>query len=112
MPTNRKPTRRGRRPPRYTAETLALFAELEAAPPRRLSRQDFKDKECQLARLLGLPPPWLSGSSVLDRERAPCRPEGMCAREDWFRCRDMRQKLLEAAAQSAGKTGAGSRALD
>ena len=84
------------RRPRFSAEALALFVELERVPPRRRHRQDFRDKTHELARLLGLVDEWWGGNCVTDRSRAPCHPRWCVAHHDWFRVRGVREALLEA----------------
>ena len=79
---------------------LALFAEIERMPQRG---QQFKDRSRELARLLGLTSEWWTGNSVNDRSAEPCHPEGHVAREDWFRCRDVRDALLVAVAKVSDK---------
>jgi hypothetical protein len=39
-------------------------------------------------------------NSVLDRSRRTCHPPGYIARDDWFRCRAVREQLLAAAAEA------------
>jgi hypothetical protein len=87
------------RPP-FRPAALALFVELEAVPPRRRRARAFKDKEIALAKMLGLDPPWLTGCSVLDRDRSPCWPEGHHSRDRWFRVRTVREALLTASAEA------------
>ena len=50
MPTNRTTIRRRYRPPAFSAQALALFAELERCP--RLKAGDPRERE--LAEMLGL----------------------------------------------------------
>jgi hypothetical protein len=101
----------------FSAEAIALFIELEAVAVRRRKLEEFRDRERELAGLLGLGAEFfLSCCSVLDRERTPCWPPWCAAHADWHRVRAVR----EAAAGSgryaglkrnrAGcRTGAGSR---
>jgi hypothetical protein len=96
MPTNRTAIRRSRRPPRFSAEALALFAELEQLPARRLDQPPNREKSKRLAALLGLSESWWGGCSVTDRERAPCWPPWLVAHHDWYRVRAVREQLLEA----------------
>jgi hypothetical protein len=98
--------------PTFDDEALALFVALEGVPMRRRGSKRFKDAERELARKLGLHDEFFfSICSVLDKERSPCWPEYMPACQAWYRVRAVREMLLEAA-QSAEKTGAGSRASD
>jgi hypothetical protein len=96
MPTNRTIIDRARRAT-ITPEALALFIELEQTPARQRGGQDFQDKAHQLMRWLDLVSEFWTMNSVLDRSRGPCHPEGYIARDDWFRCRAVREALLEAA---------------
>ena len=82
------------RRPSFSAETLALFVELEHA--RRRRGEDFEAKERELMRLLGLDPPWLCGNSVLDRSRGPCWPPSVAAHANWHEVRAVRKALLAA----------------
>jgi hypothetical protein len=74
VPTNRTPRDRHRKP-RIDDETLALFVELEAAPPRRRESDSFKAQDKELHQRLGL---WgerlCSQVSVLDRREEHHRP--------------------------------------
>jgi hypothetical protein len=83
-----------------TPEALELFRELESVSERRLRREPYTEKSKRLANLLGLSDAWWRMEHVHDRSRGPCHPEGYIAREDWYRCRAIREMLLEAAAQS------------
>jgi hypothetical protein len=87
---------RTRRSPTFEADVVALFARLDAVPARKRRAEQFKQDEMRLAKLLGFDPPWLTGSSVLDRERGPCWPEYMPAAVTWHRCQAVRRELLEA----------------
>jgi hypothetical protein len=83
----------------FSAEAIALFIELEAVPVRRRKLEEFRDRERELAGLLGLGAEFfLSCCSVLDRERTPCWPPWCAAHADWHRVRAVREQLLEAAA--------------
>jgi hypothetical protein len=97
--TKRHPIHRPSRHRPFTAEVLRLFVELEHAPRRR--GEAFKAKELELARLLGLDPPWISGNSVLDRSAAPCWPPSYVAHETWHECRRLREALLAAIGLAA-----------
>lgn len=103
MPTNRTPISRPHRS-RFTAETLALFAELNSVPPRQ-RKTAFRNGEEELAERLGLDPCWLSGNSVLDRSRRPCWPPHCVAHQEWFRVRAVREALLEALRSRHGPPG-------
>jgi hypothetical protein len=94
MPTNRTPIKRPWRPS-FSPEAIRLFAELETAPARHRQRREFRDREHQLARLLGLTSEFWTGNSVLDRSKAPCHPEGYITNDDWRTCRSVRKALLQ-----------------
>jgi hypothetical protein len=89
-------TPKGRRPS-FPPDVLALFVELEG-----MSRRDprFKAGERELACRLGLTGEYWTMNSVLDRSRRSCHPPGYIARDDWFRCRAVREQLLAAAAEA------------
>ena len=101
MPTNRTAIRRNSRPLRFPAEALSLFAELDKVPMRRRDTDEFKRRDRELHRLLDLGHEWFCCSaSVLDRDKAPCYPEGMPARDAWFKVRAVRDLLLEAVKEA------------
>jgi hypothetical protein len=106
MPTNRRIIDRPRRPS-FTAEALALFAELEAVPAHLRRTDEFKDKDRELARMLGLGGEWLcSVASVTDRRR-PRPPPRRPAEDDQDRVYRVRLALLEAVAdKKAAPVGA------
>jgi hypothetical protein len=91
LPTNRTPIYRERRPV-FSAEALALFARLEAMPPRQRDEQEQR----RLARLLGLTPERWMGCDVLDRSRRACCPESCAAFDAWHKVRRVREALLAA----------------
>ena len=96
MPTKRTIINRPRRPS-FSDEALALFAELERVPTRDRKSDEFKAKDHQLARLLGLESEWFcSVASVTDPRRPPRRPS-MLADHDHLRVYAVREVLLEAA---------------
>lgn len=96
MPTKQKPRSRTWRQGRIPPEAIALFVELEHCSQRG---PKFNAKARELARMLGLVSEWWSGQSVLDRSPAPCHPPGHIARDDFYRCRVVRQQLLTAIRQ-------------
>ena len=63
MPAKRTVLDRPRRRT-FSGETLALFCELDATLARDRERQDFKDKEHELARLLDLVSEYWTTNSV------------------------------------------------
>jgi hypothetical protein len=81
----------------FSAETVGLFRELNSAPARHRHRLEFKAQEKELARMLDLTAEYWTTNSVLDRSREPCWPPGLIARDDWFRCRAVREQLLVAS---------------
>jgi hypothetical protein len=101
LPTKRTVIDRPRRRV-FSAETLALFQELEAVPLRRRSGEDLRDQERELAEKLDLADEFWTTNSVLDRSAAPCWPPWLVAYGDWHRCRAIRLQLL-AAAREAGR---------
>ena len=82
------------RHPTFSAETIALFVELDAAPARGRHSQAFKAKERELARQLDLASEYWTINSVLDRSAALCHSPSCAAYQDWFRCRQVRDELL------------------
>jgi hypothetical protein len=94
MPTNRRYLSRDRRP-LFSAEVLALFAELEHMP----GDQAFTDGSRRLAQLLGLTDEWWTGNHVNDRSRKPCHPPWCQAHTDWHKVRAVRAALLAAVGQ-------------
>jgi hypothetical protein len=90
MPTNRTRIAHAPRRPRFSAEVLALFWELEHSP-----YNDHKSKKLALA--LGL---WdeyfLSGCHVNDKATQSCHPPNYPATEDFEHCRAIRAQLLQA----------------
>lgn len=99
MPSKRTLVNR-ERSPRISAETVRMFATLESTPPPRRKTQEFKNRDRELARRLGLGGEWLcSVVSVLDR--GPCyRTVGSPQHEDWLRVRAVRLRLLAVAGMS------------
>jgi hypothetical protein len=92
----RTPLNRNRKPI-VDDETLALFAKLETSDR---SAPDFKPQDRELARRLGLHGEWFcSVVSVTDRDDHPCRGPEYLATQDWYKVRDVRNMLLEAARQ-------------
>jgi hypothetical protein len=85
---------------RFTAETVALFRELNSTPARHRHRAEFKAREKELALMLDLTAEYWTTNSVLDRRREPCWPPGLIARDDWFRCRSVREQLLLTASKT------------
>jgi hypothetical protein len=75
-----------------------MFAVLEALPSRHRKSREFEERAYELAKRLGLNSEhFCSRCSVLDRERGPCWPPGYQARDDWFKVRAVRLRLLEMA---------------
>ena len=99
MPTKRTIISRRRRP-LLSPEAVTLFAVLERVPLRHRHRQDFRDRERELMRALGLTAEFWTANSVLDRSPGPCHPEEYVAHGDWHTCRKVRERLLEAAKPS------------
>jgi len=91
MGTKRTPRHRPRRPA-FSDEALALFARLEALPPRRRNRAQI----AELARLLGLTEESLTMNSVLDRSGPRHPSDEYVANTDWRTCRAVREQLLAA----------------
>ena len=92
MPVKRRVAKDRR--PQFSPEVLALFLELERMPR---GSQRFTESSRELAGLLGLTAEWWAMQHVNDRSLEPCHPPGCVAREDWFRCRSVRETLLAAA---------------
>jgi hypothetical protein len=84
------------RRPVFTDELLDLFSELEVWPLRRRHGTEWNAKSKRLAGLLGLSSEWWTCQHVNDTE-PPCGPPDGAARTNWVTCREMRQRLLEAA---------------
>jgi len=100
MPTKRRPRDRRWRG-RFSAETLALFRELELVPKRKRGSEEFRAAEKQLmCKYLGLSAEYWTMVSVLDDSAGPnCSPDRhryTC----WIRCREVRLELLKALAES------------
>ena len=94
MGTNRTRIARPLRAPRFTDEILALFVELEHAPP---NSDTFEAKSKRLAQLLGLGEEhFLSGCHVNDKTKESPHPPGYIAREEWNKVRAVRLCLLDA----------------
>jgi hypothetical protein len=98
MSTNRsfvhRPHRVGLRP-RFSAEAIALFTELEAT--KRRDTEDYQGKSEKLAVLLGLASEWLTGCVVTEANLRPLHPAGYIRNVDVVTVRQVRQQLLEAA---------------
>jgi hypothetical protein len=77
--------------PRIWPETLALFAKLERQQPS--ARSDMDERE--LASALDLEDEFWSGQSVLNQRLTPCHPPSKGAHEMFWRCRAMREYLLD-----------------
>jgi hypothetical protein len=100
MPTKRTPLNRARKAI-IDAGTLALFVELENTPMRRRHSAEFKRRDRELARRLGLGSEWFCACcSVLDRDREPCHPPGYARNDSFWMVRAVRLQLLEAAGLS------------
>jgi hypothetical protein len=95
MPTNR--TRISRFLPRrqiISEEVVDLFVELEHL---NQDSDEFRIGSKKLAAMLDLNEEhFLSGCTVNDKGDEPHHPAGYIAREDWMRCREMRNRLLAA----------------
>ena len=78
----------------FTDEVVRLFIELEGAPERA---RPYSDDTRRLAKMLGLTSEWWTGQHVNDKSDKPIHPKGYCAHDDFYRCRAVRQALLEAA---------------
>jgi hypothetical protein len=89
-------TPKGRRPS-FDRETLALFAKLERLA---LPEPAFSEGAHELARRLDLTTEYWTGNTPLDRD-GPCHPSGYIANRDWETCRRVRERLLQAAGQTA-----------
>jgi hypothetical protein len=83
---------KGRRPT-FSADVLALFAELER---EAMPDPAFSDGARELAVKLDLVTAFWVGCTPLDRSDAPCHPPGYLSYELWFRCREVREQLLAA----------------
>jgi hypothetical protein len=92
------------RRPQFSAEVVALFAELEGI---RQGSKAFEDGSHELARRLNLVGEWWRGSHVLDRSPGPCHPPDCVAYEDWFHVRRVRKALLAAVAEQEKAPAAG-----
>ena len=77
----------------FSPETLAL----ERMRPGDRSEEDQR----ALAGALGLADEYWSMESVLDRSPGPRHPPGYQAYTDFFTCRHVRLRLLEAARSAA-----------
>jgi hypothetical protein len=77
-------------------EVIALFRELERVPMRQRGTDEFRERDRTLARKLGLTASWWGGNTVLDRSKGPCWPPWLCAHEDWYVVRRIREQLLAA----------------
>jgi hypothetical protein len=100
MPAKRTPLER-RRKPRFDAETLALFTKLERTPLRARNTRAYQDDVHELMRRLNLVDEYWMMQSPLDRHAGPCHPPGYCAHDAWYRCRAVREALLEATARTS-----------
>jgi hypothetical protein len=77
---------------------LRQFVELESVPMRQRRSAEFKARDRELAERLGLMDEWFCMvCSVLDRESAPCHPEGYARNDAWRKVRAVRKQLLAAA---------------
>ena len=79
----------------FSPELIALFIELEVVPAHQRNRQEWQAGSKRLAGLLGLTSEWWATCHVHDRSARPCWPDGYYARGAWFRCRAVREALLE-----------------
>jgi hypothetical protein len=79
--------------PHFTAETLALFVKLEHQRPSQRDR----DEERALMYQLNLSDEYWWMNSVLDRSRGPCHGPEYFAHHGWYRCREVREALLQAS---------------
>jgi hypothetical protein len=76
---------------------VRLFAELENTPARQRKSEEFKAKDRELARRLDLTTEWWMMCNVLDRATKPCHPPWCSAHAGFFKCREVRLPLLDAA---------------
>jgi hypothetical protein len=80
-----------------------LFCQLDAVPLRNRENNEFRDRDRELARMLGLEDEWLfSVVSVTDRRRPVPSPRP--AEHDRVRVYAVRFELLAAAKESAKGT--------
>jgi hypothetical protein len=97
MPTRRTPLHRRQRAV-IDAETVRLFAELEAVPMRHRGSAEFKQRDRELHARLSLNyEHFCMVCSVVDDEREPCHPRGYARNDAWHRVREVRKQLLEMA---------------
>ena len=96
MPSGRRSIER-QALPRIWPETLALFMRLEGMRPNKRDKGELR----KLAEALDLEDEFWYGQNVLNRSRKPsCGPPYM-AHDAFFRCRLVRELLLEAAKAAA-----------
>jgi hypothetical protein len=111
LPTKRRTLARSRRAT-FTPEVLTLFAELNAVPARDRGKDEFKKRDRELARLLGLGGQWLcSVASVTDGR--PLRPASMTPSTyaDHVKVRVVRERLIAAIGEKTAPAVAGTDAV-
>jgi hypothetical protein len=88
------------RPSPIDAETVKVFAALEAVPLRRRDTREFERRSYALAQRLNLGDEhFCARCSVLDRERKPCHPPGYARNDSFWIVRAVRLQLLELVDQ-------------
>jgi hypothetical protein len=96
MPTKRTALNR-QRTPIIDAETVRVFLELSKAPKRMRDDPEFRQRDRELHRRLGISGEWMcSVVSVLDAGPMRGIRRGSPQEEDWLRVRAARERLLEA----------------
>jgi hypothetical protein len=108
MPVKQRPAKKRR--PRFSAEVLELFLDLEAVPARRRNRREWWDGSKRLAGLLGLSSEWWAMQNVHDLRARPCHPPEYFAHDAWFRCRAVREALLETVQATIDEPDGGKKA--
>jgi hypothetical protein len=105
MPSKRTVLDRPRTSP-IDAETVKVFAALEAVPIRRRESPEFERRAYALAQRLNLEyEHFCMRCSVLDRDRAPCHPPGYARNDSFWKVRAIRLQLLELAGMSEKRAG-------
>ena len=87
------------------AETIAMFVALERTPARLRRSPEFKAREKELHRRLGLAGEYFPlMQTVLDRAKGPCHPPEYAAHEAWHLVHAVRLQLLGAAGEAVTRT--------
>jgi hypothetical protein len=89
--------------PRIDPETLRLFRRLEGTRPSKRDRGD----ERKLAEALDLEDEFWYGQSVLNRRTKPCCQPPYMAYDAFYRCRLVRELLLEAMKKNPAQQSTG-----